>query len=83
MTDELDALWPEWMVQKRNEIRAEHIATADVRKDPEARDPHVDCSVAELQRQARQDARRREEHNDVDRFYRPARFRKRREQSGP
>ena len=79
--DELDALWPKWMVEKRDQIRAERLEAMEERKDPEARDPHVDCSVAELQRQARQDARRREERNDVHGFYRPDKFRKQPEQS--
>jgi hypothetical protein len=58
------------MVQKRNELRAERIATK-ARKDAEAeaaRDLHTDCSVVELQRQKMQDAKRRGERNDSDAF---------------
>ncbi len=72
MSDELDALWPAWMVQKRNEIRAQRMA-AKAAAEAEARG-HVDCSMAELDRQRMQDARRRDERNDA--FYWPARFRK-------
>ena len=74
MSDELDRLWPEWMVAKRNELRAERMTAARAHKDA-AGDPHapVECSAAELQRRARQDARRRKERDD-DAFYRPDKF---------
>lgn len=57
-TDDLDALWPDWMSQKRNEIRAERKKrTASAEK---ADDAARECSTAELERQRAQERFRKE-----------------------
>ena len=73
MNDELDALWPDFMLRMRDEIRAERAEAK--RKDAERDAQHPDCSTAELQRQKMQDARR-EQRDAADAFYRGTKFRK-------
>jgi len=64
--NDLDGIW-RWMEKRKQQLLDDEKATAEA----EARDDaHADCSTAELQRQARQDAKRREVRNDANGFYR-------------
>jgi len=53
----LDEIW-EWMTKRKQEFLDED---EDARKDAEVRDEHIECSLAEIERERRQAARRRKQ----------------------